>query len=93
MGEYLSEQYYEPLKQKVVECRATGWAIKNILAEIYYIGMMIALSEEQEEELYRLADPFGMYNYPADYWWDGCECPPIWECVDLQIETEYNKKR
>lgn len=79
--EYLDDLKFEQLKVTILECKATGWFVKDILAEIYNLWQDYMLSDEQESELYKLVDPDDEYDSPGEYWWHDHGCLPIWQSV------------
>lgn len=78
----METERYERVKNKVKEMRETGWHIKDLVAEVYNLFQDYLISEEQEEELYAIADPEEKYNSPAEYWYKDYGCLPIWECAN-----------
>lgn len=78
----METEKYAKLRSKVIEMKDRGWNVKGILAEIYHIYQDYLISEEQESELYSIADPEEKYNSPSEYWWDDYGCLPIWECTN-----------
>lgn len=76
--EYMDNEKFERLKRFVVKCKEK-WYTKDIVAEIHNLWQEYLISDEQEMELYEVADPDEEFNEPADYWYDDCGCLPIWE--------------
>lgn len=72
---------YEKLK-KIIPDMVKKYGIKNVVAEIHNLYQEYIINEEQEEELYILADPNGLYNSPAEYWFGDCGCVDIWQLME-----------
>ena len=78
----MESKKYEGLKRAVQYCANDGWGIKDMVAEIYNLYQEYLISEEQENELYAIADPEELYNSPSEYWHGDYGCLPIWKYVE-----------
>lgn len=84
----MPKEEFQLLKNKIKECIDGGWDVKDVLAEIYRIFQRYLLSEEQEEELYNIADPEELFNSPGEYYRSGAECLPLWNFVKKIMNLE-----
>lgn len=77
----MNKAKYEAVKAKIRECRESGWSIKDMVAEVHNLWQEYLITDEQETELYAIANPFEEYNEPAEYWFADYGCLPIWEAA------------
>lgn len=66
--DYMSQEKFNQVKVKLKQMIDDGWEIKKMVACIYDLFQDYDISEAQEEELYKIADPFDQYNECGDYW-------------------------
>lgn len=58
---------YQVVVNNVYILKKYGTAVKQIIACIYELFQDSMISEAQEEELYKLADPEEQFNSPSEY--------------------------
>lgn len=80
--DYLDNATYERVKAKIVELRQNQYNIVDLVAEVHNLYQEYLISEEQEEELYELADPTGRFNEPASYWYAEHGCVELWKIAN-----------
>lgn len=68
MSDWLSDDKMNMIKNRIIEYKYEGKSIKFILACIHDLFQEYIISEDQEMELYYLADPEDKYNDVWDYW-------------------------
>ena len=80
-SDYLEESKYKAIKFMLMDLKVKGWDISRLVACIYDLWMDYILSDEQEAELYRIADPLEKYNSCYDYWYNMDYANPLREVL------------
>lgn len=66
--EYLSQAKFDKVKEKLQHMKKDFWDISKMVACIYDLFQEYIISEEQEQILYKIADPLEEYNECSEYW-------------------------
>lgn len=66
--EYLRREKFDAVKSKLAQLIAEGWETPKLVACIYDLYQEYIISNEQECELYDIADPHEDYNECFRYW-------------------------
>ena len=66
----MNNAMYSKVKKKLYQMIVSKYPLKDILACIYDLFQEYLISEEQETELYTIADPKETFNDVADYYFD-----------------------
>lgn len=61
------------------------YSIKDLVAEVYNLYQDYLINEAQEEKLYRMVDPEEEENNPAELWYNGYGCTPLWSFVERRV--------
>ena len=73
----MESKAYETLRDYVKKL-ISEYSIKDLVAEVHNLFQDYLISEEQEEDLYKLVDPEDIETSPAELWYSG-----DYGCADL----------
>lgn len=79
---YLDEEKYQLVVQRLREMIKTGWSKPCMVACIYDLFQNYIIDEDQERDLYYMADPDDEYNNCSEYWHEMNYDNPLMEAIN-----------